>query len=71
MSIYELLREGHLTQLVLVIGLLIIMGLLLGTAQAIPDVLSNAFLLIVGFFFGNRKTDQVINLAERTMRQNE
>ena len=51
---WDLLKEsviGQLTIVVMVIGLI---GYLLITGQEVPDQLWQAFMLILGFFFGSK-----------------
>lgn len=51
---WELLEESVLIQAIMALSLLITIVYLVVQEMPIPDILTNAFLLILGFYFGSK-----------------
>lgn len=62
-ELIELLKQSTLLQAILTIVLLGVISYLIVIEHPVPDVLTNAFLLILGYYFGT-KSQQAI---ERTV----
>ena len=56
---WDLLKESVIIQGILVITIVGLIGYLLVTGQEVPDQLWQAFMLILGFFFGS-KLQQIV-----------
>ena len=53
-TFWSLLRESVILQAVLTLGIWIAVIYLIVTAQVVPDVLSMAANLVLGFYFGSK-----------------
>lgn len=51
---WELLRESVIVQALLALVCMAVVCYLAATSQPIPDVLVNALMLILGFYFGSK-----------------
>lgn len=56
---WDLLKESVIIQGILVITIVGLIGYLLVTSREVPDQLWQAFMLILGFFFGS-KLQQIV-----------
>ena len=62
---WELLAESTLIQAVLALGLLVGILTLIFMGRPVPDVLVNAFLLILGYYFGTKSQQAVIKAVKK------
>lgn len=53
---WELLQESVLMQGIMTLGLLGTMIYLIVQEKPVPDILTNGFLLILGFYFGSKSS---------------
>ena len=62
---FELLSESTLIQATLALGLLIGILALIFMGREVPDVLVNAFLLILGYYFGTKAQQTVYKTLKK------
>lgn len=61
---WELLEESVLMQGIMTLGLLGTIIYLVVKGQPVPDILTNGFLLILGFYFGSKSTVEAKKLMK-------
>ena len=61
---WELLEESVLMQGIMTLGLLGTIIYLVVQGKPVPDILTNGFLLILGFYFGSKSTVMVGKLTK-------
>jgi len=61
---WELLEESVLIQGTMAIGLLATIIYLAVQGREVPDILTNGFLLILGFYFGSKTTVEAKKLVK-------
>ena len=61
---WELLEESVLMQGIMTVGLLGTIIYLVVQGRPVPDILTNGFLLILGFYFGSKSVVQAKSLMK-------
>lgn len=61
---WELLEGSTLIQAIMALGLLGTIIYLVARQMPVPDILTNGFLLILGFYFGSKATVEAKKLAK-------
>lgn len=60
---WELLRESVIVQALVTLILVVTLCYLVATGQAVPDLLAQVTLLVIGFWFGS-KVQNVVNRSK-------
>jgi len=69
-TFWRLFEESVIVQSLITLALVLAVIYLVATGQAVPDILSSALMLVLGFYFGS-KSEQQIHTALGAKRQRE
>ena len=61
---WELLEESVLVQSIIALGCIIVILILYASQQAVPPTLVDIVMLILGFYFGSKSTQQTQTIAK-------
>ena len=61
----DLLRESVIVQAAITLCLVVTVCYLTATGQAVPELLSTALMLVLGFYFGSKVQAQISALQRR------
>jgi len=69
-TFWRLFEESVIVQALITLALVLAVVYLVATGQVVPDILSSALMLVLGFYFGS-KSEQQIHTALGTKQQRE
>lgn len=62
---YLLLREGALIQALITLVFTLVIAYLVIASRPVPEIVTNAYLLILGFYFGSKSVSQTQQTIEK------
>jgi len=62
---WELFQESVIVQAAITLALVLTVCYLVATGQEVPELLSTALMLVLGFYFGSKAQQQITKFAGR------